>query len=210
MNKKYIQLAIYNLVLAVVAICLYLPYTLEAFDMPGFEWFKFVPDLLKNNYHKTLIYFGLFLLLWFIALNLFTILTHANLSKVIFKISIISSLVLPLAYVLALEFDWALDFWVKTIAPNIKMIAYILLIVSWGSFVLGLIYNFTKRYHANLHHIMEALVMCLLITLLVMVNGWCGWKFDSVVKMYGLMVGLFAIYLPVSAIILFICRKKRC
>ena len=209
MKKRYSQLAIWNILLAICAICLYLPYTLEAFDMPGFEWFKFVPDMLKTNYYDVLIYFGIILLLWFIGLNLITLLSHINLPKFLFKICIIVSLILPLIYVVALKNDSALNFWIKNIAPNIKTIAYVFLCVGWGTFILALIYNFTRKNHANLHHIIEALVMCVLLTLMIICNGWCGWNFDNIIKLHGVMVGLFAIYLPISVVILFICRNKR-
>ena len=74
MRKKYIQLSVINLVFGVCAIFLYLPYTLEAFDMPGFEWFSFVQNIFKNNYYDVLVYFGIFLLLWFILSNVISIL----------------------------------------------------------------------------------------------------------------------------------------
>lgn len=209
MKKKYIQLSIVNLILTVIAICLYLPYTLEAFNMAGFEWFDFVSKMLKDNYFEVLVGFGIFLLLWLMILNIFSIFSNANLPKVMFKLSAIMALILPLIYVLALKNDWALKFWIKNINSNIKMIAYTFIIVSWGSFILGLIYNFTKRNRANLHHILQALFMCGLLTLLIICNGWCGWDIDLTSKIYGIMVGWLAIYLPISSIVLIACSKKR-
>ena len=129
--------------------------------------------------------------------------------KLLFKISIISALMLPLIFVLASKFDWALKFWIKTIAPDIKMISYILICVSVGSFVLGLIFNFTKDSKANLHHILQALVMCALMVLLVAINGWCGWNVKNILKLFGVLMGLLAIYMPISSIIMLICAKKR-
>jgi peptidoglycan/LPS O-acetylase OafA/YrhL len=209
MKNKYNFLAVCNILLSVVAICLYLPYTLEAFDMAGFEWFKFVPKILKGNYDNILIYFGLFLLAWFIVLNLITIFNYVNMPKFLCKITVVLSLALPLAYMLALTHDWALEYWIKLIIPNIKMIAYIVLCVSGGNIVLALMYNFTSKNRANFHHLTESMVMCALLTLMIICFGWCGWKIDNVVKIYGIMIGLLAIYLPISAIVLFICRKNR-
>lgn len=209
MKKSYTQLAIIQALFGIVAILLYLPYTLEAFNMPGFEWFKFVPKILKDNYFDILIYFGIFLILWFIILNIGSILTHANLPKLILKFSVVSALIIPLFYVLALKYDWALKFWIDNISQNIKEISYVFIGLSSGSFVLGLIYNLKRIHHANLHHIMQALTMCVLFILLVLINGWCGkaYGFDS--KIFGILIGLFAIYLPISTIILFMCRNKR-
>ena len=209
MRKKYLKLAIVNFILGVCAICLYLPYTLEAFDMAGFEWFKFVPNMLKDNYYNVLIYFGVLLILWFILLNLIGILHHINLPKFLFKMSIIVALILPLMYVLALDNNFAFNFWIKNILPNIKTISYIFLGISCGTFVLGLIYNITRKNHANSHHIIEATVMCLLLVLMCIVNGWCGWNIDVTIKLYGIMIGLFALYLPISGVNLLFCKNKR-
>ncbi len=209
MKNKYVSLAICNILLAVCAICLYLPYTLEAFDMAGFEWFKFVPNLLKNNYYDVLIYFGLFLLLWFMVLNLITILSRVNIPKFLCKITVVLALILPFMYVSALKNETMLELWLKTIIPNIKIIAYVTLCVSCGNFVLALIYNFTHKNRANLHHLLEALVMCALLILMIICNGWCGWSIKSSVKIYGILIGLLAMYLPISAMVLFICRKNR-
>jgi len=209
MKKKYLHLAILNFVLGICAICLYLPYTLEAFDMAGFEWFKFVPDMLKDNYFNVLIYFGVFLLSWVIVLNLISLFNHANLPKILFKISAILSLILPLIYVLALKSDAVLEFWIKFISKNIKIISYTLLCVSIGTFGLGLIYNIINKNRANLHLLLQALFMCALLLLLIAVNGWCGWNISKVYRLYGILVGLFAIYLPISSIILILCRKTK-
>ena len=178
--------------------------------MAGFEWFKFVPNTLKGNYYNVLIYFGIALLLWFIILNLITILSRVNFPKFLCKITVILSLILPLMYILALKNTQILKFWIKTIVPNIKMIAYVVLCVSWGNFALALIYNFTHDNRTNLYHLVETLVMCTLLTLMIACYGWCGWTINSTVKIYGILIGLFAMYLPISAIILFVCRNKRC
>ena len=210
MKKGYTRLAFFNVILAVVAICLYLPYTLEGFNMAGFEWFKFVPDMLKDKYFNVLIYFGIFLLVWFIVLNLVSILSHLNLPKLMFKLAIIVALSLPLVYISALKFDAVAEIWVKNIAPNIKTIAYSVLCISCGSFGLGLIYNFTRSNKANLHHIVEALVMCILLILMIVCYNWCGWDIEVTFKIYGILIGLLAMYLPISAVTLLICRNKRC
>ncbi|MBQ7798403.1 MAG: hypothetical protein IJ371_04700 [Clostridia bacterium] len=211
MKKGYTQLAIWNILLGICAICLYLPYTLDAFDMAGFDWFKFVPDMLKDNYSNVLINFGIFLLLWFIILNAISILYRPNLPKILFKVVVISALILPLIYVLALKQDWAFEFWVKNISSNIKNICYILLGVSCGSWILALIFNFTRNNRANLHHIIQGLTMSILLILFVAVHGWCGWELslEMLNKLYGLLVGLFAIYLPLSSVLLWVCRSKR-
>lgn len=209
MKKGYVKLSIINLLLGICAICLYLPYMLEAFNMAGFDWFKFVPNMLKDNYFDVLVYFGVFLLLWITALNVITLLSRPNRAKLVLKISTISALIIPVIYVLALKNNNALQFWIKNIAPNIKMISFIFLCVAWGSFILGLIFNCTRKNHANLHHVLQALFMSLLLTLLVAANGWCGWGINNITKIYGVLVGLFAIYLPLSSVILFICRYKR-
>lgn len=208
-NKTYKILSVFNFMLGICAICLYLPYTFKSFNVKGFDWLDFAKDLFKNNYLNVLIYFGIFLLLWFIVLNLISIPYRINLPKFLLKISVVIALALPLIYVLSIKYNWALNFWIKNIAPNIKTICYVLLCSSVGCFVLGLICNFITRGKANFHHVLQAIVMCALLALIIAVNGWCGWKVDNVLKMFGVVMGLFAIYLPISSIVLIICRKSR-
>ena len=209
MNKNnYYALSFLNLVFGILAIFLYLPYTLQAFDINVNGWLNFAMDIFKSNYIDILIYFGIFLLLWVIVLTIISIIIRINLPKLLFKLSAIVALILPLMYVLALKFDAVLDIWIKSIAPNVKIISYILISVSCGLFVLGLILNFTREKRANLHLIVQALEMCALLILIVAINGWCGWKVDYV-KGFGVLMGLFAIYLPLSTIIISICAKKR-
>lgn len=207
-KKGYQTLAILNLLLGACAICLYVPYTIQAFNIKGLEWLNFAKDLLKNNYYNVLLYFGIFLLTWFIGLNLFSILSHFNVAKLAFKISVISALILPLIYVLALKYDEFLELWIKYIAPNIKVISYMFLCISIGSFALGLLFNFTKENRANIHHIVQALAMCVLLSLLIAINGWCGWSVN-IVKLFGILMSLLAIYLPFSTLLLTICAKMR-
>ena len=207
MNKKYLTLSLINFLLGIGAICLYLPYTLDAFNVQS-EWLNFAPDILKQNYTNTLVYFGIFLLLWVIVINITSILSHVNKAKIAFKLSSVIALILPLVYVLAIKYDWALQFWIDNIAKNIKMISNVLLCVSFGSLILGLVLNFINKNHANLYHIIQAVFMCLTLALLVAVNGWCGWDV-SVEKMFGLLMGAFAIYLPTSAVVLYMIRNKR-
>lgn len=209
MKKKYLSLAIFNILLGLVAICLYLPYTLEAFNMAGFEWFKFVPNTLKGNYYDVLIYFGLFLLLFFIISNFITLLSKVNIPKFLCKITVVIALALPFMYILALKNDTILKLWLKTIVPNIKMITYIVICVSCGNFVLALIYNFTHKNRANLHHLLEALVMCALLILMAICYNWCGWEIKSTIKIYGVLIGLLAMYLPISSLVLCICSRNR-
>jgi len=208
-SKNYQALAFLNFIFGMISICLYLPYTIQAFNIKGFKWLDFAKDLLKSNYHNMLIYFGAFLLIWFIALTLISIINNVNLAKLSFKVSTILALLIPLVYVLALKNDWALEFWIKNIAPNVKMICYIALCVSVGLWGLGLIFNFTKENKANLHHILQALIMNVLLILLILIQGWCGWSVGNPLKIFGVLMGLFAIYLPISSFVLLICAKKR-
>ena len=210
-KKRYKLMAGINLLFGVCAIFLYMPYMLQAFNINVSKWIKAGFDLLGNDYWDIMMYLGIVLLLWIIGLTILSLFSHPNIPKIIFKISVISALALPLIYVLALKYDWALKFWIENLSKNIKMISYILLIVSGGSFVLGLIFNFTKNHTANPHHVIQALVMCVLILLFIVVHGWCGWDVSAslVTKCYGVMMGLFAIYLPISTIILMVCSKKR-
>lgn len=209
MRKKYTILSFFNFIFGFCAIILYLPYSLRAFNLKGFDWLDVAPDLLKNNYFDTLIYFGIFLLVWFICINKFSLFKHANLPKTLFKLTSIISLILPLIYVLALKYDVVLEFWIKNISKNVKMISYITLCVSWGTWAIALMFNFTKRNKANCHHILQSSVMCILLTLLITANGWCGWSISNPLKIYGLLMGIFAIYLPISAIMMFVGRHGR-
>lgn len=206
-KKKYLLLASLNFVLGICAICLYLPYTINALNIKGFGWLDFAKDILKNNYFNILVYFGMFLLVWFILLNIISLASRPNKPKTLFKISTIVALILPLIYVLALKNNAVLEFWINHVAENIKMICYVVLSVSWGLFALALIFNFTKRRKATFYHILQALAMCTLLTLFVAWNGWCGWSVDYI-KMFGFLMGILAIYLPISTIILSICAKN--
>ncbi|MFQ6724187.1 MAG: hypothetical protein ACLRFE_02510 [Clostridia bacterium] len=205
MKKQYITLAVFNFVLSIVVICLYLPYTFEAFNMSGFD---FMENILKDKYYDTLILFGIFLLSFIIVYNLSTMWFKSNLPKTIFKLTSVVALTLPLMYVLALRFDFMFKFWLKVIMPNIKMISYIIMLMAIGSFILGVIYNTTKRNNASLHIVVQTLFMCLLLILMIVVNNWCGFNVQNVVKLYGLLVGLFAIYLPLQGIILLFTHNK--
>ena len=208
-EKNYHALAFLNFIFGIISICLYLPYTIQSFNIKGFKWLNFAKDMLKENYQNALIYFGIFLLIWFIVITSISIINNISLSRMLFKLSAISSLLLPLVYVLALKYDWALEFWIKNIAPNVKMICYIVLSVSVGFSVLGLILNFTRENKANFHLILQSLIMNALLVLLILIQGWCGWSFGSQVKIFGILMGLFAIYLPISSFVLLICDKKR-
>ena len=207
-SKKYNSLAFFNLIFGVCAICLYLPYTLSAFNIKGFGWLDFAKNILKSKYFDVMVYFGIFLLIWIIALTVISLPCRINLSKLLFKLSTIVALALPLIYVLSIKYDFALEFWIKNIASNIKMISYVLLCVSGGCFILGIMFNFTRDGKANLHQILQALAMCVLLAVLIAVNGWCGWKVN-VIKLFGVLMGVFAIYLPISSIVLMLCAKNR-
>jgi len=208
-KKNYQVLAFLNFVFGIIAICLYLPYTIQSFNIKGFQWLNFAKDMLKENYSNALIYFGIFLLMWFIVLTLLSIISNVNLPKILFKLSTILSLVLPLIYVFSIKYDFALKFWIKNIAPNLKIICYAFLCVSVGFSVLGLIFNLMRQNKANFHNILQAVIMNVLLALLLAVQGWCGWDIENSVKLFGILMGLFAIYLPISSIILLICAKKQ-
>ena len=210
MKNRYSTLSIFNFIFGICAIVLYLPYTISAFNLKGFSWLTDIaPDLLKDKYFDALIYFGIFILGWFIVINVLSLLSRPNLPKLLFKVSAISALLLPLITVLCFKFDWAMEFYVKNIAKNIKTISLAMMAISCGAAVLGLCSNFTRRNRANMHHILQAIVMCALLVLMVAVYGWCGWKVSEPSKVFGILMGLFAIYLPLSSIILFMLRKKR-
>ncbi|MBQ3502475.1 MAG: hypothetical protein IJA72_02310 [Clostridia bacterium] len=212
MHKQgYKAMAGINLLLGLGAIFLYLPYMLQAFNIDATKLIKVGVDLFEKNYFDVLIVYGIILLVWIVGLTILSFLSHPNVPKLILKVAVLSALALPLMYVLALKYDWAIEFWIKNINENIKMISYILIIVSSGSFVLGVIFNFSKKHKANIHQIIQALVMCVLVILFVAVQGWCGWKIDIdlLTKLYGVLMGLFAIYLPLSVITLLISSKQR-
>ena len=109
---------------------------------------------------------------------------------------------------MALKSDLILKIWLKLFANDIKTVSCTLIFVSCGLTVLGLLYNFTRRKRANLHHILQAITMCLLLILLVMANGWC-WQIISMEKAFGLLMGLLAVYFPVSSLILYMFRNIR-
>ncbi len=207
-RKNYRILSFFNLLLGVCAICLFLPTTFKLFEIKGFDWLDFAPDLFKKNHLDVEFYFGLFLIVWFIALNAISLLSRPNWSKTLFKVSIIVALILPLINILAVRYEFALKFWIKNIAPEIKTISMVLLCVSAGLFGLGLILNFARHNKANLHIVLQSLVMCVFLGLFIAVEGWCGWKVD-LLKMMGALYAVFAIYLPISSIILLICAKNR-
>lgn len=208
-KNKYPILAAINLLLGIGAICLYLPYTIEIFNIKWLSWLDFAADIFKDSYYNILIYFGIFLLGWIIATNLVSIFSHANLPKVLFKLSIVSALILPLIYVMALKYEFVLEFWIKNIAPNLKTICYIFLCVACGLFISAIVCNFTNNNKANIHHLTQALVMCTVLILVLAINGWCGWNINSTIKLFGVLMGVYAIYLPISTIILLICAKNR-
>ena len=210
MKKKYSTLSVFNFVFGVCAIMLYLPYTIKSFGLSGFDWFtKIAPNLLKEDYSKVLLYFGIALLAWIILVNAITLLNRPNLPKMLLKLSAISALLLPMMAVLCLKFEWALEFYIKNIAKNIKSISLILMGISCGLALLGLCFNFTRRNRANIYHILQAVTMCALLILMVAVYGWCGWNVKNTVKLYGVLIGLLAVYLPTSSVILFTLRNRR-
>lgn len=210
-KKGYKTMAGINLLLGLCAVFLYMPYMLQAFDVNVTKWIEFGADLFKKNYIDVLIVFGIILLVWVVGLTILSLLCKPNIPKFILKVAVVAALALPLMYVLALKYEWAAEFWIKNIVKNIKTISYVLIIVSCGSFILGVIYNFSKKHKANLHHFTQALVMCVLLVLFVAVHGMCGWeiKLDIAMKLYGVLMGLFAIYFPLSTIFILQSANKR-
>lgn len=208
MKKKYSLYALGNLILGLCSIVLYLPYTFRVFKISGFDWLDIAPDLFKANYSNVLIGFGAFILLWIILVNAISIINYPNIAKTLFKTAVIVALILPLTYVLALRSELILKIWLKYFADNIKTMSSGLIFISCGLVVLGLLYNFTRRKRANLHHILQAIAMCALLILLVMANGWC-WQIISMEKAFGLLMGLLAVYFPVSSLILYMFRNIR-
>ena len=208
MKKKYLMYAGVNLILGLCAIILYLPYTFKAFNISGFDWLNLAPDLFKANYYNVLIGFGAFVLIWLIMVNAVSIINYPNTAKTLFKSAVIVALILPLMYVLALKSEVVLKLWFKYFDKNIKTISCALVFTSCGLTLLGLLYNFTRRKHANLHHILQAFTMCALLILLVLSNGWC-WQVTNIDKMFGLLMSLLAVYFPVSSLVLYMFRKVR-
>ena len=210
MKKHYSTLSVLNFIFGICAIVLYLPYTITAFNLSGFTWLTDIAtDMLKTNYFDTLIFFGIFILAWLIIGNILTISYRPNLPKILFKASAIVALILPMVYVTAMKFDWVLEIYKQYIAKNIKMVSLVSIAASVGLALMGLCSNFSRRNRANLHHILQAVVMCAVLVLLVVINGWCGWKVGGLDKLFGILMGLFAAYFPVSAIVLFMLRKTR-
>ena len=210
-KKGYKTMAGINFLLGLCAIFLYLPYMLQAFDIDASKWIEIGSDLFKKNYGDVLITFGIVLLVWIIGLTALSLLSKPNVPKFILKVAVIVALALPLMYVLALKYEWAVEFWVKNIAKDVKTISYMLIIVACGSSVLGTLFNFSKKHKANLHHIVQAFVMSALLILFVAVYGFCGWKidFELIIKLNGVLIGLLAIYLPISAPIILISSRRR-
>ena len=208
MKKKYLMYAAVNLIFGLCSIIFYLPYTIKAFNIPGFDWLNLAPELFGRNYDNVLIGFGAFILIWLIMINAVSIINYPNTAKTLFKSSVIVALILPIIYVLALRSELVLKLWLKYFDKNIKTISCALIFISCGLALLGLLYNFTRRKHANLHHIVQAFTMCVLLILLVMSNGWC-WQVANVGKMFGLLMGVLAVYFPVSSLLLYLFRKIR-
>lgn len=208
MKKKYLMYAGVNLLLGLCSIILYLPYTFKAFNIFGFDWLNLAPDLFKNNYHNVLIGFGVFILIWLILINVISLINFPNIPKTLFKSSVIVALILPFIYVLALRSELVLKLWFKYFDKNIKTISCALIFISCGLALLGLLYNFTRRKHANLHHILQSITMCGLLVLLAVANGWC-WQVVAVDKAFGLLMGVLAVYFPISSLILYLFRKIR-
>ena len=208
MKKKYLMYSASNLIIGLCAIILYLPYTFRAFNISGFDWLDIAPDLFKSNYYNVLIGFGIFAIVWLILINTISLINYPNLPKTLFKLSVVVALSLPLMYVLAIRFDWALKFWLKNISKNIKTISYATMFISCGLAILGILYNITRRKHANFHHLLQAITMCAMLVLLVLLNGWC-WHIGNIDKIFGLLMGVFAVYFPISSLVLYLFRKIR-
>lgn len=207
MHKGNKVLALSNLLLGLVSIVLYLPYFFEAFNMNVNGWMNVTHKLLKNNYSNILTVFGVFLLAYIVILNLASIFSCKGLSGFSLRLTAILSLPLVLLYALALQFDAVLSFWIKCIAPNIKMISLVLAIISVGLLVLGVLSCITKRRKINFYLLLQAIAMCSLLMVLILMNGWLGLDINAV-KGFGILLAVLPIYLPASSILLMLYRRN--
>lgn len=208
----YRVLAILNLILGAGAIFVYAPIMLSAFNVNVSKWNKVVVNLFDKNYSNVLICFGLAILVYIFILNIATFFYKLNVPKFCFKLGALVALVLPLIYVSGLKFDFMLEFWIKNIAKNIKTLSYISIVISGGLFLLGFIFNFISGPKANIVHILQNLAMALILLALIYINNWCGWEYVKAlpyIKIYGALMGVLGIYLPLSSISLLICAKLR-
>ena len=206
-KSGYSLMALVNFVLGVCAACLYLPYTLSAFNVKG-DWYNFAQDMLKDKYTDVFLYFTIVLLAWILIATIISFNSKPSMSKILFKVATISAVLLPLIYAMIFKYEPVAEFWTKNILKNIKTISNVLLCVSLGSFGLALIFNFSRSNKANFHHMLQSLAVCAVLVLTVATNGWCGWKIDNFVKLFGILMAIMPIYLIVSTFVISSCKKR--
>ncbi len=206
-KKRCMLLAFVNLILGGIGAFIYLPYFFEAFNMNVAGWSNAIHRLLSENYSKLLIWFGIILLAYIIITKIITMLSSKNLSCLCFKLSSIIALLLPLLYVMALQFDSILELWIKHIASNIKTISLIAAIISCGLLLLGIISSITRNRKLNIYLLIQSIAMCTLLVLLVSINSWVGWTINTI-KGFGMLMAICPVYLLISVIILIFSPKK--
>lgn len=208
-GKRYILMAIINLVLGIFSAFLYLPYFFEAFNMNCDGWIELCQKLLKTHYMDVLMYFGLGILIWIVFVNVVSFFYKPSLAKLSFKATTLVSLALPILYVCALNFNPALRLWSKVIAPHLKLTAYICVTSSVGFFGLGFLLNLLKENKSNFHNVFQALATVMVNLTLILTNDWCGWRFWQTGKWFGLLMIALPIYYILSPIMLIKIAKKR-
>ena len=206
-KKRCMLIALINLILGGISALVYLPHFFESFNIRVDGWSNAASKLLSNNQHDVLILLGIILLSYIIITNLITILFSRSLSCLCFKLSSIIALLLPLAYVFALQYNSILELWIKYIAPNIKTISLVAVIISCGLLLLGIISSITQNRKLNIYLLMQSIAVCATEVLLVSVNGWLGWTVNAI-KGFGVLTAILPIYLLISAVILLFGAKN--
>lgn len=206
----YKILGVISCLLALATGFIYIPISLNLFNVNSAKWLDLTKDILKSYYSDVIIYVGLAILIAIVVLNLVSLVYKTNMAKICFKLTTIISLILPIMFVCTMQFDWAFKFWINNIAKNIKMISYIVMSVSAGLFILGIIFNITSRKRANFHHVFEALAMLGLFIVMICAFDWCGWtsNIHNFSTLIGVMVLWLSAYLLISTIVLFACSKS--
>lgn len=207
-KKRCMLIALINLILGGISAVVYLPYFFESFNIRVDGWSNAVSKLLANNQHDVLILLGIMLLSYIIITNLITILFSKNLSSLCFRLSSIIALLLPLAYVLALQFNSMLELWIKYVAANVKTISLIVVVISCGLLLLGIISSITKNRKLSIYLLMQTIAMCAIEILLISVNGWLGWTVNAI-KGFGILTAIFPVYLLTSVVILLFGAKNK-
>lgn len=208
-KKRYILMACFNLLIGIFSAFIYLPYFLKAFNIKCDGWVRVCEDLFKSHYMDVLMYFGLGILIWIVFVNVVSFFFQPSCPKLSFKATTLVSLALPILYVAALNFNPALKFWSKFVAPHLKLVAYICVACSVGFFGLGFLLNIVSEKKSNFHNIFQALATVMVNLMLILTNDWCGWRFWQTGKWFGLLMLAMPIYYIFSPIMLVKTSKKR-